>query len=325
VRGFAGDKPVLVVENPYGGIVPDLVAKLQRGNGYDLYRMSLYEAAALGVNMSVPYGSWMGSVQEDAFYAPHELCVEIQQFLAENEFRYSTRSLADTAVIYSIESNFYGGVRLEEIANNTENAVAAARLPFWDVCESLADTRQPFDVQMFPDGTLRPDAEAALDLGQYRTVFLPACHFLTEIQANAIIRYLEGGGKVVVQGALGENLAADTRRRILEHINTVVGNVEAEPQVIHTGIPDLAINIVSVERGAAIHLIRYDYDDVTDTVPPLPTLELSVRLDGDYTSISCHSPCELLRGTMTRRGDRYAITLTDVPLYGIVLLEGTTS
>jgi len=92
IRGFAGQKPVVVVENPYGGIVPELAAKLQRGQGYDLFRMSLYKADALGTNMSVPYGSWMGSVREDAFYPPHELCIEIQRFLADHEFLYSPAS-----------------------------------------------------------------------------------------------------------------------------------------------------------------------------------------------------------------------------------------
>ena len=68
VAGFAGPKPVVVVENPYGGVVPELVADLKAGKGYDRFRMSLYEAAALGANMSVPYGAWMGSVEQDAFY-----------------------------------------------------------------------------------------------------------------------------------------------------------------------------------------------------------------------------------------------------------------
>jgi hypothetical protein len=68
VAGFAGPKPVVVVENLYSGVVPELVAKLQANNGFDLFRMSLYEAAALGANMSVPYGAWIGSIEEDAFF-----------------------------------------------------------------------------------------------------------------------------------------------------------------------------------------------------------------------------------------------------------------
>src|SRR5204862_4974320 len=83
VAGFCDDKPVVVVENPYGGVVPQLVEKLKLGRGYDLFRMSLYEAAALGANMSVPYGAWMGSSIQDSFHPPHDLCVEIQRFLAD--------------------------------------------------------------------------------------------------------------------------------------------------------------------------------------------------------------------------------------------------
>jgi hypothetical protein len=71
VSAFAAGKDVVVVENPYGGVVPELIELLGRGRGYDLYRLGAYEAAAMGCNMSVPYGSWMGSVIEDAYYAPH--------------------------------------------------------------------------------------------------------------------------------------------------------------------------------------------------------------------------------------------------------------
>ena len=71
------------MENPYGGVVPELVAKLKPARGTTASGMSLYEAAALGANMSVPYGAWMGSIEQDSFYAPHELCVEIQDFLAD--------------------------------------------------------------------------------------------------------------------------------------------------------------------------------------------------------------------------------------------------
>ena len=48
VAGFCARKPVIVAENPYGGIVPELIQLLKQGKGYDLFRLSLYEAAALG-------------------------------------------------------------------------------------------------------------------------------------------------------------------------------------------------------------------------------------------------------------------------------------
>jgi hypothetical protein len=327
IRGFGGDKPVVVVENPYGGIVPELVAKLHRGMGYDLFRMSLYEGAALGVNMSVPYGSWMGSIQDDAFYAPHDLCVEIQTFLADHEHLFSTRSLADTAVLYSIESNFYGGARPEEIANNLVNAVRDGQLPFWNVSETLADALQPYDVRLLPDGTLRADDPAFLDFGQYRTVILPECHHLTAAQAEALVRFLDTGGRIVSLGTPGENLPETHHRAIAGHANTTIVDgftaASLNPQVTFDGEFDLAINVVAVADGAAIHLIRYDYDDAADRVPPLSELTFTIRLDGDFDTVRVHSPQGETSGTVQRDGDRCRVTLRDVGIYTIVKLEAT--
>ena len=41
ISGFSGSKPVIVAENPYGGIIPQLLEELNNGRGYDLYRLLL--------------------------------------------------------------------------------------------------------------------------------------------------------------------------------------------------------------------------------------------------------------------------------------------
>ncbi len=189
VAGFCGAKPVVVVENPYGGVVPELIDLLGRGKAYDRFRMSLYEAAALGVNMSLPYGSWMGSEIEDAFYAPHDLCVEINTFLAEHEALYSTESAAEVGVVFSIESSFAQELTAREaLANNRLNLISDELAPFWACSEALSDAVQPYDVVMFPDGTLRPDTITADELVRYRVIVLADCGVLTEHQADALRR-----------------------------------------------------------------------------------------------------------------------------------------
>ncbi len=105
VAGFAGDKDVVVVENPYGGVVPELVERAsQSAEGYDLFRLSLYEGAAMGANMTVPYGAWMGSRIEDSFYAPHDLATEVQAFLADHDDLFSRQTCNEVAVVFSVES-----------------------------------------------------------------------------------------------------------------------------------------------------------------------------------------------------------------------------
>jgi hypothetical protein len=249
--GYAPGKPVIVVENPYGGVVPELIEALKHGRAYDRFRMSLYEAAALGVNMSVPYGSWMGSVIEDAFYAPHELCVEIQTFLADHERLFSRDTYHEVRVVYSVREHSRSMAEREAGSDNRENLVSETPHPFLDACRELSDAHQPYDVVFVQDGET-PDA------APYRP---------------------------------------------------------DDPQVKVKSDADFALCLHRVEDGAALHLIRYDYDEEADRVPPLERLELEVRLPFTPTTATAFSPGGELKATLAGR-----LVLEDVPLYGIVLL-----
>ena len=209
VAEFAGPKPVVVVENPYRGVVPEMVADLKAGKGYDRFRMSLYEAAALGANMSVPYGAWLGSIDQDAFYPPHELCVEIQDFLANNESLFSRQTCNDVAVVYNIKSGFQRPARRDQVANDPLNLASGGANPFWAVCDALCDATQPYDVLFFPDGVFREDALNQRDLGQFRTVILPDCAVLTLSQAQLLRDLLAAGTRLVILGELGTNLSGE--------------------------------------------------------------------------------------------------------------------
>ena len=46
--GFAEGKPVIIAENPYGGIIPAMLELLDKGKAYDLYRIFMLEASVYG-------------------------------------------------------------------------------------------------------------------------------------------------------------------------------------------------------------------------------------------------------------------------------------
>jgi hypothetical protein len=291
--------------------------------------MSLYEAAALGANMSVPYGAWMGSVIRDSFHPPHELCVEIQHFLAAHEHLFSTRTCSETAVIFSIESNFQRVARRDLFADNRVNASRGEIIPFWQVGQTLSDAAQPYDVVFFPDGELRPDTISADRLGQYRTVILPDCHYLTPNQARALHGYLEHGGRLLILGELGINLPGDLRLALLDHERATTRDSEeafhtaALPQGLQVridGAEQIAIHIQRVKSGAAVHIIRYDYDEAIDRVPPLDRLNLEIRLPERFSCVTAHSAGDAPDATLTVEGDLHRIELRNVPLYTIVSL-----
>ena len=328
--GFGGRKPVVVVENPYGGVVTEMVEGLRRGRMHDRFRQSLYEAAALGVNMSAPYGSWMGSVVEDAFYAPHDLVIEIQSFLADHERLYGRDpTFAEVGVVYGLQSNAVTRSTAELPADNRLNVMADRDvLPFDRVSRLLCAALQPYDVLFFPDGELRSDSLEPQDLARYRTLVVPGCDVLTERQADLLEGYVDGGGRLVVAGELGMNLAGRIRA-LLERPDVTstdafgfeLNHLPRGPQVrVAEGSTDAAVALHRLDGGCAIHLIRYDYDEDADRVPPLDKLVLEVRLPFEPGDVESFSPGGGLIADAESAPDGVRITLRQVPVYGIVWL-----
>ncbi len=318
--GFQGDKDLAVVEQPFDGVIPELVDALRQGRGHDRLRMMQYEAAALGVSPCIPYGSWMGPVVEDSFWGPHDVLVPMQAFLADHEALYSKRSLNEIAVVYSVPSAF------EDAKASAIREFAA----FFGACDALIASMQPYDVLMFPEGELRGDSLAIEDLAQYRTLVLPSCSVLTDAQADLVRGFLMQGRRVLVTGELGINLPDAERRSLLDHpglsrVDEVrPADLADGPQIEIAGSHDLALNIVKVARGAAIHVIRYDYDEERDLVPVLPELVMRVRLPGPWSTASAHSPSREATAELEPEPDaagHRTLRLRNVPLYTIVLLE----
>ncbi len=326
--GFAGDKPLVIIEDPYDSVIPLLFEDLERGRGHDRFRSTIYEPAALGLNMSVPYGAWLGSVVGNAFYAPHDLCVEIQTFLADNEHLFGPRSYSETAVVFSV-----GGALQEPVIDRfreDERDAVGSSTPFWALSGRLGLAGQPYDVLVLPDGELRTDADDSKPWEQYRTLILPDCRFLTEAQARALIACLETGAWIVSIGDLGANLDQDLRLAILEHERTNrledAQGFEPDllplgPQVSFDGAIDAMVNLVRLDQGAAIHLIRYDHDEAIDAVPVLPSLEMRVRLPRPFFGITAVSPGGELEASVDTAGGDHVLRLRNVPLYSILWLR----
>jgi hypothetical protein len=333
VAGFAGTKPVIVVENPYGGVVPELISELGRGRGHDRFRMSVYEAYALGTSMSLPYGSWMGSEIEDAFYAPDELCTEIGEFLAGHEALFSQSSAAEVGVVFSVESSLaQEEAARAALANNRLNLLPDQLAPFWAASEALCDALQPYDVLMFPDGTLRADTVTSADLARYRVLVLPDCAILTDRQADALLGYLDGGGRAIVAGRLGDNLDAGRQKRLAGHARALRVAAPAEvvtalpdgPQLTAPDGLDAAIGLHRVADGVAVHILRYAYDAAADRVPELRDLELRVRL-ADLAITGAEAVPDAVGVELRSSGPVHTIRLRHVPLYTVVILRTPTA
>ncbi len=217
--GFAEGKPVIVAENPYGGIIPELLRLLDQGRGYDLYRIYLLEASVYGCNMSVPYGAWMGNTIKDAFWPPRSVTAQVQDFLYEHEEFFPGTFAKGAAVLYSYGSNYWRDAHRAGSANgdaekaNMEHVAAtttdwgntAVSMPFWDVIRLMSSENTLYDVKMLPDGDLREDDFCGETLDPYDMLVVPDCWVLTPGQADILLEYARSGRGVLVYGRLAED------------------------------------------------------------------------------------------------------------------------
>lgn len=331
VAGFAGDKDVVVVENPYGGVVPELVDLLHVGRGHDLLRMSLYEGAAFGANMTLPYGSWMGATIEDSFYAPHELATEVQTFLADHDDLFSRTTWNSLAVVFSIESSRALISKADASDNLTNARDASIQVPYRVVTETLAAAPIPFDVVLFPDGVTAPDRVSTASLQSYQTVVLPSCTYLTAAQADALIGYLDGGGTAVVVGGLGDNLDAATRSRLLEHAGVRrTDHYDVDELLPHgrqvTIEADCGVNIQRLADGsAAVHIVNYAYDSEDDAVTERTDVRLTVDLDAEWSSATVlAADGRSWQQGVERSGTVHTVEVPALGVYTIVVLHDGT-
>jgi hypothetical protein len=136
---------------------------------------------------------------------------------------------------------------------------------------------------------------------------------------------------VLATGDVGLNLPDDVRRDLLAHLMCGSTRVPPEdlaggPQIFCDTATDTAINIAKIgDKEAAIHLIRYDYDEDRDEVPVIPKMTLDVRLSRPFRMAKTFSPVsEVGLHVSVRRdiGEMDRIELTNVPLCCVIKLQG---
>ena len=349
--GFARGKPVIIAENPYGGIMPRLLEMLDQGKGYDLYRIYLLEASVYGCGMSVPYGSWMGNTIRDSFWAPRQLTASVQDFLHDHEECYPQAPSRGAAVLYSYASYYWRDSNKGAGANGMQDsygplldATAAEWLdpdlkpvPFWDMIRAMSNRNMQYDVVMLPDGELREDDFTAEQLEGYPLVVVPDCFTLTEKQRRILLDYARAGGKAVVAGRLAEG---SSLREDLEKTGNAVfiplsGKKEEdtarfmetfEPLYTHIAPVLCRAEKIGVQRydrdgKTWVHLLNYRYDEAEDRILPVETLKLSLRDTGDRDPVLlAPEGIPLPEMSVSRSGGITEITLRGVGLYTVIAL-----
>jgi hypothetical protein len=331
--GFSQGKDVVVVENPYGGVIPQLVEELNQGKSYDLFRLSIYEGAAMGTSMTLPYGSWLGSEIEDSYWAPKVLTDEVGQFLESIDGLRSRVSANEVAVLYSVAGNLQADVDSDKWADEGKFVapVADATPPtgYWDVLEHLSDDRIPFDCVVLPDERYRPSDVTGLSLARYRTVVAAGCRHVSRSQHEAIADYLRDGGDVLIVGDYALNLPPATRQEVTMHqrarttaLASLAGQV-TDPQLICSETEVIAVNLDALSSSeTALHIVSYGFDRQLDACTPRENVHLGVRTRHPVSAAIIHAPGRPPEEVaVTRERSRTRLSIPRLDTYAVVHLR----
>jgi len=333
--GMARGRPLIAVENPYGGITEDLNERLKRGRGRDLFRMSIYEAAAMGGSMSLPYGSWLGSVTKDSYWAPRDLCIEIGEFLESIDHLLSPVSDHRTAVLCPIASLQRAVLDSDQFFDDnawferpvTETPPAS----YWEVIEHLSRSALGYDVVILPDERFRPTTLSPADLQRYDTLVVPDAWAISPAQDRLLTDYCDGGGRVLVHGAYGTELpdAGQLPRHdncnltsSLEHLSRVV-----VADVVVDGQDTLAVCRHSLQGGnLAVHVLNYDFDVAEDRTRSSSGVQVAIRTTNPPSRATLHQPGSSSAGLTISDSEGWStVEVPELGTYSVIHYEWGTS
>ncbi|MCL1899917.1 MAG: hypothetical protein FWG11_05305 [Promicromonosporaceae bacterium] len=346
--GFARGKDVIAVEGPYSGEVERLNNQLKVGKAYDLFRISIFEANAMGANMALPYGSWLGTGAKDAYWAPRDLAVETGQFIKAVAPYTTNVSPHRTAVLFTARSqlltyarshpgehgDFFPGLPGDEINNQMINPFT----PYWLTLEALSRAGKTYDVITLPEESVRPGGPTAADLSRYSTVVLPVGFGVSATQHAELVKYLDDGGRLVLVGEYATDLPDEVRAEVSNHPGTtfVAAPAPDASAAELAGLAGLVNDVVDVDLGGtgaasvhalaggevAIHLLNVDYRAETDGVTPKRDVRVTVRLDRAFSSAKLIVPGaapQPLGLTVTPDGAQ-SFTVDSLGVYAIIHL-----
>lgn len=329
--GFARDVQVIAVENPYGGVIPELADALRHGRGYDRFRLTIFEATAMGANMALPYGSWLGSQIRDSYWAPRELVRECGQFLEEIDAIISPRSANRTAVLYSVASTMSATVNWDLFNDQGAFFELADEGPtpavhYWALIERLSGAGATYDVVVAPDPELRADDLTAERLARYETLVVVSAWALDETQHAQLLRYVDNGGRLILFGDYANRVSGARAALLARERVTEVGSLDEisgllPRDLVISDSAELGVNIHAAPAGGvSVHLVNYDYNDAADAVRPRRDVEVRVRHTGGTRAWLYRPGLAPIQIAVTAMDGWLTFTVPEIATYAVVHL-----
>lgn len=269
----------------------------------DRFILFVMEPFAHGFHVAFPYGSWLQNQVKDAFWPDLRLLRKLGPWLDEKEALFGKEHAARVAVVYDSASAYENSVSEPATGGTmTYNKVEKISLDgveelgkqgafsnqgnfghFFRLIQDLSDRHVLYNV-LFES---KDEPLTAERLKPYRTVVVPDA-FLLDGQTAAVLQEFarEGGTVLTLERAAAGlkqfcNYTENERETLIERLE------QDDDLLTAPESPFYGVDLRKTEKGYALHLVNYRYNEETHRIDDLD--DLTFRLGFPVSSVKVHS------------------------------------
>jgi hypothetical protein len=314
------EKPVWSLHQPYYGYVNcEQPLPLTNSHHYErLLQLYMAETFAAGAVPEIDLGGWPGvknahtlSVTPEADILPG--VEKFMDFVADHrQWFAASQPHNDVALVYSVPSFLWNDVPLWE-KTPRDHQVA-----FMAFGRAMEEGHVPYDVVIFGHPRLWDDARSLERLTNYHTIILPQVDCISEVQWQAVERFVRAGGRLIVGGNLPEIASRDENYNprvgggldalqkqpgqggvgtvpmdaLQQFYRNAIENATYAPALrqailqplgtdsfLRTDAPaHVGINVFTSTNIWILHLVNHQYQPGNDSIPPVDGFSVALRL-----------------------------------------------
>lgn len=330
-HGWLNGKDCCFVEDP-NQYIRDINVDIKNGIN-DRFILFALEPFAHGFHVAFPYGSWLQNQVKDAFWPDLRVLRKMGPWLDEMGYLFGKEHIADIGIIYDSASAYENSVSEPAIGGkSTYNKIQKISLQgvkelgrqgafssqgdfghFFKLVQDLSNRHVLYNV-LFES---RDEPLTKERLCGYKTLVVPDAFLMDDTTADVIREFAQQGGRVITLERCHEALrefeayTAGTAGALVEKLAGEKSLLDAPESPLYS------VDLRRTEKGCALHIVNYNYNEETHRIDPLA--ELSFGMKQPVSRAIAHSFPE--NPALSASIENGVLTVKNAGIYTVIEME----
>lgn len=330
-HGWLNGKDCCFVEDP-NQYIRDINVDIKNGIN-DRFILFALEPFAHGFHVAFPYGSWLQNQVKDAFWPDLRVLRKMGPWLDEMGYLFGKEHIADIGIVYDSASAYENSVSEPAVGGgSTYNRIQKISLQgvkelgkqgafssqgdfghFFKLVQALSNRHVLYNV-LFES---KDEPLTKERLRGYKTIVVPDAFLMDDATAGVLTAFAKEGGRVITLERCHEALkeceayTAKTAGALVEKLSGQKGFIDAPESLSYS------IDLRKTEKGCALHIVNYNYNEETHRIDPLEELSFGVKLPA--SKATAHSFPE--NPALCASVENGVLTVKNAGIYTVIEME----